>query len=275
MRTSHVVLASLLAASTARAEKVGIVVTGEARLQPQLTSQLERWLHDRGHTIVPGALEPDAINTLVDCFVLEDLGCARGVVNARASSRAIVYARVEQTTNKDGTRDVAVTGYWFQKDHDAITERRTCSACNDDKQFAMVDELMHALAHEPPPAPADGPKPTATSAAIAVAPATPPTTDESEPARQRSMLPYGIVGAGALMVVGGIVMLAVDEDPVPTGVQSPTYRDTGTLGTTFTAIGTATLGIGVALWLLDRSAASRPVAAISHDAALVGWAGRF
>src|SRR5687767_1449981 len=147
MRTSIVVLASVLTAATAHAEKVGVVVTGEASLQPQLTSQLERWLHDRGRTIVPGALEPDAISTLVDCFVLEDLGCARGVVGARASARSLVYARVDQTSNDDGTRDVAVTGYWFQKDHEAIVERRVCSQCTDAKLVATVDELMLALAH--------------------------------------------------------------------------------------------------------------------------------
>src|SRR5215212_115925 len=108
MRTSIVVLASVLTAATAHAEKVGIVVTGEATLQPQLASQLERWVHDRGRTLVPGALEPDAINTLIDCFVLEDLGCARGVVDNRSKSRAVVFTRAETTQNPDGTRDIAI-----------------------------------------------------------------------------------------------------------------------------------------------------------------------
>jgi hypothetical protein len=263
----------MLAAATARAEKVGIVVTGEARLQPQLTSQLERWLHDRGHTVVPGALEPDAINTLVDCFVLEDLGCARGVVAARASSRALVYARVEQTTNDDGTRDVSVTGYWFQKDHDAIAERRTCSACNDDKQFAMVDELMHALAHEPPPPLAAGDKkaPPAPAAAPAAAPAEPVA---SETSTRTSVLPYGLMGAGALALVGGIVMIGIDEDPDPSGLQSPTYRDTATVGTVVGIAGAAAFGVGLYLWMTDKPS-SQPVAAVSRDGAIVGWAGRF
>src|SRR5688572_2386703 len=99
MRTSIVVLASVLTAATAHAEKVGIVVTGEATLQPQLSSQLERWLHDRGRTLVPGAVPPDAISTLMDCFVLEDLGCARGVVDARASARSVIYARIDHVSN--------------------------------------------------------------------------------------------------------------------------------------------------------------------------------
>lgn len=271
MRTSHLVLASsfsvLLAASTARAEKVGIVVTGEARLQPQLTSQLERWLHDRGHTVVPGALEPDAINTLVDCFVLEDLGCAKGVVTARATSQAVVYARVEQTSNEDGTHDVSVTGYWFQKEHEPIAERRLCKQCSDEKMFDEVDDLMRALVHEPPPpSPAEKPK-----AAPAPAPALGVSIEETGPT---PVLPYSLMGVGALALVGGIVMIAIDEDPSPSGTQSPTYRDTGTAGAIVTGVGAAALGVGLYLWMTEKPA-SHPVAAVSHDAAVVGWAGRF
>jgi hypothetical protein len=268
MRTTVFVLASVLTAATAHADKVGIVVTGEARLQPQLTSQLERWLHDRGHTVVPGALEPDAINTLVDCFVLEDLGCARGVVSARASSRSLVYARVDQTTNNDGTREVSVTGYWFQKDHEAIAERRVCSACTDEKMFATVDELMHALVHEPPP-PLPGGKTDDGSAATGSTAAT--ATDAGGSSR---MLPYGLVGVGALALVGGVVMVAMDEDPDPTGVQTPTYRDSATIGTVVGIAGAAALGVGLYLWITDKPS-SQPIAAVSRDGAIVGWAGRF
>jgi hypothetical protein len=266
MRTTAFVLATLLGAATAHADKVGIVVTGEARLQPQLTSQLERWLHDRGHTVVPGALEPDAINTLVDCFVLEDLGCARGVVAARASSRSLVYARVEQTPNDDGTRQVAVTGYWFQKDHEAVSERRVCEACNDDKMFATVDELMHALMHEPPPPlPSDKPQ-----AGTSTAPSSAATTE----AGGSKMLAYGLVGVGALALVGGVVMIGIDEDPDPVGVQSPTYRDTATIGTIVGIGGAAALGVGLYLWITNKPS-SQPIAAVSRDGAIVGWAGRF
>lgn len=268
MRTTVFVLASALSATTAHADKVGIVVTGEARLQPQLTSQLERWLHDRGHTIVPGALEPDAINTLVDCFVLEDIGCARGVVTARASSRSLVYARVDQTTNDDGTREVAITGHWFQKGHEAIAERRVCSACTDDKMFATVDELMHALVHEPPP-PLPGDKPASSAATATAAPATTDTGGTSS-----RMLPYGLVGVGALALVGGVVMVGIDEDPDPTDTQSPTYRDTATFGTVVGIAGAAALGVGLYLWITDKPS-SQPVAAVSRDGAIVGWSGRF
>ncbi len=273
MRTSIVVLASVLTAATAHAEKVGIVVTGEANLQPQITSQLERWLHDRGRTLTPGALEPDAINTLIDCFVLEDLGCARGVVDARAKSRALIYARVEQTPNADGTRNISVTGYWFQKSAEPIAERRVCNQCTDAKLLATVDELMLALAHTPPVgtgAPAVAaipPTETATSASE-------PTETESDEGGSRRLLPYGLMGAGAVALLGGVVMLAMDEDPDPADTTNPTYRDTGTTGVILGAAGAAALGVGIYLWFSDKGG-SRPVAAVSSDGAVVGWAGRF
>lgn len=274
MRTSHLVLASVLpllaAAKTVRAEKVGIVVTGEARLQPQVTSQLERWLHDRGHTVVPGALVPDAINTLVDCFVLEDIGCAKGVVEARASARAIVYARVEQTSNEDGTHDVSITGFWFQKEHEPISERRVCASCTDEKMFDQVDDLMRALVHEPPP-PSTAAAPTEKPRVAPPAPALGMTIEESHPPH---VLPYGLMGVGALALVGGVVMLAIDEDPEPAGKQSATYRDTGTAGALVTGVGAVALGVGLYLWMTDKPS-SHPVAAVSHDGAVVGWTGSF
>src|SRR5690348_14049470 len=101
MRTAFVVLA-LAIATPAHADNVGVVVTGEATLQPQVASELEVWLHTRGRNVAPAALEPSAINTLIDCFVLEDLSCARGLIDKRSKAPAIVFARVDQTQQEDG-----------------------------------------------------------------------------------------------------------------------------------------------------------------------------
>ncbi len=257
MRTP-ILLASLLFSTGARAERVGVVVTGEATVQPQLAAQLERWLHDHGREVVPGPLEPDAINTMIDCFVLEDLGCARGVVDQRAKSKAVVFARAEATQNPDGTRDVAVTGYWFQKNHDAIAERRVCTHCNDDSLHATVDELMHALVHEPPPP-------------LATAETTVPEPTESG-GRARWM-PYALMGVGGAALLAGGIMIAIDEDIDPAGRQHENIRDTATGGVVLGLAGAAALGAGVYLWMRDKSSA--PVAAVSRDGAYVGWIGRF
>lgn len=268
MKSWILVLGSLLAplgSGTARADQVGIVVTGEATLQPQLAAQLERWLHDRGRTIVPGPLEPSAINTLIDCFVLEDLGCARGVVDKRSKAKSVVFARIEVVPVDDGTREIAVTAYMFQKDHDVNAERRVCSKCNDDSLEATVDGLMLALVHEPPPPRADGAQPAA-----AAPPPAPPAVDEG-PSR---LVPSTLIGVGAVALIAGGIMIAIDQDPDPSRTTAPTYRDTATGGLVLGIAGAAALGTGIYLWLRG-SPSSAPVASVGNGGGIVGWAGRF
>lgn len=256
MRTPAFVLAILLSTS-AHAERVGVVVTGEATVQPQLAAQLEGWLHDHGHDFIPGPLAPEAINTLIDCFVLENLECARGVVDTRSKSRAVVYTRVETTPNPDGTRDISIAGYWFQKNRDVLSERRVCKRCNDDTLHATVDELMVALVHDPPPPP----------------PGAPPLRDAETDASSRRWRPIALMAAGGAALVAGGVMIAIDQDVDPSGKQQPNIRDTATAGTIVGLAGAAALGAGIYLYLRDKQSA--PVAAVSSDGAYIGWAGRF
>lgn len=297
MRTSNVVLASCLTVATAHAEKVGIVVTGDASLLPQVTSQLERWMHDHGRTLVPGVLDPGAVGTMMDCFLLEDLGCAQRVVEARARARSVVYAKVEPGSNKSGTRDVKIIGYWFQQGHETLVEKRVCERCNDDRLFDTVDTLMMSLLAEPPlpvegatrptsnvtlPDPAAGQpasstadaRPALPAAAQAVTSDTSPAESARDDLWSGPLLGYGLLGVGGLALLGGVTMLAIDQDPDPTGQQRPTYRDTATAGALVGGLGAAALGAGLYL-SLTRTARSQPLATIGRDAALVGWAGRF
>ena len=228
MRAALVVLAGL--SSTAHAEQVGVVVTGEATLQPQVAAQLEGWLTDRGRTVAPGPLEPSAINTLIDCFVLEDLGCARGVVDVRSKTPSVIYAHIEVTPNGDGTRDIAVTSYWFEKQRDAMSERRVCEHCTTDKFHSMVDDLMLALVHTPPTV-------------------LPPETEMEAPPpkaeiKRDNRLRLGLMAAGAVGLVAGTVLLAIDQDPHPMGTQMPTYRDTATGGVLLGLAGATTMVLG-------------------------------
>src|SRR5262245_10671869 len=138
----------LLVLSTAPARgDVGVVVTGEATMQPQLAAQLEAWLRQHGHTLISAPLAPEAINTLIDCFVIEDEGCARKVVEKRAKSKSVVFARVEvQPGSIQGTeRTVTLTAYWFDKGKDAVAERRFCERCTELTLKSTADELMAAL----------------------------------------------------------------------------------------------------------------------------------
>ena len=74
-----------------------------------LAGQLDTWLRQHGYNLVSAPLPPDAINTLIDCFVIEDEGCARKVVEKRAKSKSVVFARVEVQQTAQSERTVTLT----------------------------------------------------------------------------------------------------------------------------------------------------------------------
>jgi hypothetical protein len=146
MRALLVAIAILTSTATARGDgSVGVVVTGDATMQAPLVAQLEGWLRAHGHTLMASPLPPDAINSLVDCFVIEDQRCARNVVERRSKSESLVYARVEVSPG-DAGRDITLTAYWFVKGHNAIAERRICERCSQDTLRGTADTVMAALA---------------------------------------------------------------------------------------------------------------------------------
>ena len=127
-------------------DDVGVIVVGEGSMQPQLQAQIEGWLSQHGHTLVTSPLPPEAITALVDCFVMQDKGCARGVVEQSAKSTSMVFARLDTKNNEsNGTRDVTLTAYWFDKGHDAVTQSKTCERCTDQSLRTTADEIMRKL----------------------------------------------------------------------------------------------------------------------------------
>ena len=243
------------------------VVTGEATLQPQLAAQLEGWLRGHGHRLVASPLDPDAINTLIDCFVLNDESCARNVVDHASRSQTVVFARIEVRPLEDGTRDITLVAYWLHKNTmHAAADRRLCEHCNEKELRGIADDLMTSLAHLALPEGTHEETP-----AVHSAPASAPESGEA-PSRT---LPYALIGGGAAIAVTGIALIAVgDQKPAATGPQQPTYRDYGPPGYALGAIGLAAVGAGIYLWLHD-SKSGAPVAAVSGNSATVGWTGRF
>ncbi len=258
----------VFAAATAHAD-IGVVVTGEATLQPQLASQLEGWLKERGHVVQPSSLEPDAINTLIDCFVIDDIGCARAVVEKRAKVQTILFARVEMTPNRtDGSRDIAISGYWLAKGHETLQERRTCKHCTEKQMRATADDLMLALAAEPPTTTGHAPTPATVAQAT---PGSPPPQQPTDEQPSSKALPITVMAVGGVALVGGVVMIATGGPPGPS---DQFYRDYRTPGYVVGAAGAVALGVGVYL-LLRPTAHSAPVASITHGSAVIGWSGRF
>lgn len=137
---------TLALASPARAgTDVGVVVTGSTWMQPQVVSQLESWLTRHGHVLVQTPLPPEAINALNDCVVSGDQSCARSIVEQRARSSSIIYARVESRSNGSDTPDLTLTTYWLDKGHDAVAERKTCQRCTDQLLHTTADDILKKL----------------------------------------------------------------------------------------------------------------------------------
>ena len=91
-----------------------------------------------------------------------------------------------------------------------------------------------------------------------------------------------LVAGGVATMIGGGVLLAIDEDPSKGGPVKPTYRETTLPGIVTLSAGAVLTGVGLWLWLRDdgSSAAatanrSLPIVAVGHDQVFLGWSGAF
>jgi hypothetical protein len=259
MRCAAVVVVCLLSlARSADARSVGVVVTGEEIMQSPLRAQLELWLRGHGHEPVASPFEPNAINQLVDCFVIEDKACAQKVVEQHAKADAILYARIEVVSN--GTsRDVIMTMHWFLKGKDPTAERKVCSGCSDDAMRQAADEMITAL--------------VPVEAVKIVAPP-PPVRIVVVAPRASRMGPAIAVGTGVAALIAGGVLYATSETD---DGSKPTYRDTKPLGIGLAIGGAVAIGIGVVLMLREGPARepSGPAVAITPHGGFIGWTSRF
>lgn len=138
------VLALLFLVRLAHAD-VGVVVTGDPNMQARVVDQFQRWLQDKKYTLVAAPLG-DATPALVDCFVIEDMACAKKVFEANAKATTVVFVRVDMTTGQ--SRDYQITAYWFTKGAETAADRRNCNQCDDNALRATVDNLMRELSRK-------------------------------------------------------------------------------------------------------------------------------
>lgn len=132
-------------ASPARAgSDIGVVVTGESWMQPQLVAQIETWLSAHGHILVQ--VPADALTALKQCFVTSnDLSCARDVVDKLPKTSGVIYAGVDSRNAAGDTPNLTLTAYWFDKGHDAVGERKNCQRCTDQLLRTATDEILKKL----------------------------------------------------------------------------------------------------------------------------------
>ncbi|HEY5933807.1 MAG TPA: PEGA domain-containing protein, partial [Kofleriaceae bacterium] len=92
---------------------------------------------------VASPLQPDAINTVIDCLLMSDENCARGVIEKRSKSRQVVFTKIDLEAGQ--TNAYAITAYWFDKGKNAVLLRRVCENCTEAVLRTTADELMAAL----------------------------------------------------------------------------------------------------------------------------------
>ena len=309
IRTLLILLCSLVAWTTvARADgSVGVVVTGDATVQPQFAAQVEDWLRQRGNVLVPSPLPSEAINALLDCFVVEDLMCARKVVETKSRSPLMVFARIELAD-----RDATITAYWFETGADPVAVHRACASCTDTAMRALTNEVMAALAgkgradvgqialtskptgahvlidgNDAGVTPLTKPLPTGPHAVTmslpghsnAVASVIIPQGETANLAVEltrvvppRSKLPLVGLGVGGAALITGIVLYASSEDDTGDKFE---YRDTRALGITVGVVGLAVVGVSAYFLLRGGSPAEGPTVAVVPGGAYVGWGRQF
>lgn len=135
---------ALLVSSVAHANKrVGLLVTGDV-LKGPTQSQAEKWLREHDQKVVTNALPADAVKTLLDCFVIDDAKCSRGLVDARATTESLVSIRIDIVSKKD--KDVRLTMDWFVKGRSPVSARRTCEDCTESVLRTTIDAMLLDLA---------------------------------------------------------------------------------------------------------------------------------
>jgi hypothetical protein len=310
MSIATVAICTLGATAASADDAVGVVVIGDANLQPRVTAYLEHWLETHNHNVMAAPMSADAINTITNCLVLDDQKCARGVVDARSKSDTVLFARTE--VGKD--KSIVINAFWFTKHHEVIGERRVCEHCAGDAWQVAADQMMDALTaqtvhtgHLHVDSEPQGMIVVFDNVEIGITPLdrdVPPghhrvdlthsgshvgkrlvqidandTTNvlikaKLDPPPEGSRLAPTIVLTSGIVAIGvGAVLLYYGS--VGGSDQKRIYPDLTPAGLGVMAGGLGATAVGGVLFYQARTPASQPVAAVSRTGAYLGWITRF
>jgi len=315
MRIAITIAVWIALAMPARAD-VGVVVAGEGRLTPQLGAQFENWLSQHGYTVVPTPLPPDVIPKLGDCTLLDGAkDCMRQLIERGAKTTSMLYAQIDASNNlTNGTRDVVLTAWWFDRGHTPVAERRPCERCNDQSLRSIADDVMKdllggaAVGHIKLRSDPVGVRINVDGVAVGITPLDwdlPPGKHviqmETAPGRndignreivvvgdrtEVITMPTVAVDAKpsrllpiATLAAGGALLVAggvmIAVDQDPGYDQPKTIHNTAPAGVGLAIGGAVVTGVGMYLLLRSPGTSSTPVATVSGSAAYLGWLGRF
>jgi hypothetical protein len=135
-----------LSAQVSRADtSVSVVVSGPEEIAHKTKDVAEAWFKSNDLAVTQSPLSKDGLKTLINCFVLSDMTCARGVVEARSKASNVV-GFTEQVSGKGDKRTVQLSAYWIAKEHEAVSLLRTCDKCSDEQLEKTLDSMLDDLA---------------------------------------------------------------------------------------------------------------------------------
>jgi hypothetical protein len=142
VRLLPLVIVAVLSAPV-RAGTVSVVVTGDSELQAALSRNVESWLRTHGHT-VGEQLPADTVSSLINCMVIDDEGCARGVVDARTKSGSVVFSEIRKPRTKASNATTLIV-YWLIKGKEPVGMRRACADCSEELLKSTLDEMLDTI----------------------------------------------------------------------------------------------------------------------------------
>lgn len=245
---------------------------------------MDAYLRSHGHTVAD-PLPPDGVTSLINCLLIDDQGCAQGVVAARAKTDVVVYGEVRKSRTTQAT---VLTLYWISKTKEPVGMRRACEDCTLDLMRSTVEEVLGligtfdrgrvAVNSRPPgmtvlidnenvgvtPIERElpvgqhhivlthlgqpvGEKTVKVQADLAAEILIPVTlpVETAEPDERSKVMPGIALGIGGAAIVAGAILYFTSE--VDDG-SKPRYRDTKPLGIGVAAGGAVLVGIGFIGW---------------------------
>jgi hypothetical protein len=125
---------------------VAVVVSGAESIKKETKETSESWLSSHDLEIASEQpLAKDGLNSLLNCLVISDMTCARGVVEVRGKVDNII-AISGQVTGKKGKRSVQLAAYWIAKDQEVVSLQKTCNACTDGVFTSSLNAMLDDLA---------------------------------------------------------------------------------------------------------------------------------
>ena len=225
MKASALAIVCVLAASAYAGGDVAVVTTGDAARKAAVSADVAAWLRQHGYEAA-AAPSADASDSIIDCIVIGDTACARGVFAKQVTADQLVYVSAETAGG-----DTTITAIWFTRTVAPVSASRACPSCTDASLRATLAGVLDRLASSVPQIKSSAhvavaPAPVVTARASAAPPAAvaPPPVAAAMTERVRpppahrwhaglwvgTELPRGALSPGLLLGGGGA--FALDEN---------------------------------------------------------------